>query len=236
MLLKATRKKESRKMSQEFNVSAHSAAVEHHPQMGAETAEGSGTVANGQNGAANRWQAMSDKITQLDWRQQVRERPGTISLATFGVGVLLGYGVTSRFKGSRSGSFVSSGDGDQTAADFAEESSADEFSDGEDSSDNTEANYSVTNRGFGSASRRTQSSGPGIYKKFKGTQFFNRLQSEIAKMGDQLIGEVSNVGHHVLLPAVTGKIKSLAGDSNPSQTQPNPHAGDGHSAAAPQSI
>jgi hypothetical protein len=52
---------------------------------------------------------------------------------------------------------------------------------------------------------------PGLFQRFKGTSAYDRLQTEVASLGDRFIEELSNTAHNVVLPALFAKIKELFG-------------------------
>ena len=52
---------------------------------------------------------------------------------------------------------------------------------------------------------------PGILERFKGTPVYDRLQTEVATLGDRFIEELSTTAQTVVLPALFNKIKELFG-------------------------
>lgn len=52
---------------------------------------------------------------------------------------------------------------------------------------------------------------PGLLERFKGTTAYDRLQTEVASLGDRFIEELSSTAHNVVLPALFNRIKDLFG-------------------------
>ncbi|MFN2454123.1 MAG: hypothetical protein ABR577_07870 [Pyrinomonadaceae bacterium] len=65
--------------------------------------------------------------------------------------------------------------------------------------------------GYTATPEEDESQKPGLIEKFKGTQAFDRLQSEVSALGDRFIDEISSVGQNVVLPALMSKVKELFG-------------------------
>ena len=52
---------------------------------------------------------------------------------------------------------------------------------------------------------------PGLFERFKGTSAYDRLQTEVASLGDRFIEELSSTAQTVVLPALFNKVKELFG-------------------------
>jgi hypothetical protein len=57
----------------------------------------------------------------------------------------------------------------------------------------------------------TEPEKPGLLDRFKETQAFDRLQSEVSSLGDRFVDELSNVARYQVLPALLGKVKEMFG-------------------------
>ncbi len=53
--------------------------------------------------------------------------------------------------------------------------------------------------------------GPGLIERFKETKAYDRLQQELATMGDRVVEELSKTAQNVVLPALLGKLKDMIG-------------------------
>jgi hypothetical protein len=52
---------------------------------------------------------------------------------------------------------------------------------------------------------------PGLFERFKETNAYDRLQSEVSTLGERFMEELSTTAHTVVLPALFNKIKELFG-------------------------
>lgn len=88
---------------------------------------------------------------------------------------------------------------------------------------------------------------PSLFERFKETPAYDRLQSEVASLGDRFIEELSKTAQTVVLPALFNKLKELFGvdlSGRQSQSQParvqetvkkeQPSAGSAQDRSAPQ--
>jgi len=97
------------------------------------------------------------------------------------------------------------------------ETSEDERSYTDEAEEQSAGDYSqrLTGAESGSTERdESQQEGtqkPGLYERFKGTSAYDRLQTELASLGDRFIEELSSTAHNVVLPALFAKIKELFG-------------------------
>lgn len=163
------------------------------------------TVAQIKDKATNQYQAIADNVANTDWRQPARQRPLTFNLGALAAGFAIGYAIASTYKPGkkrgRSTSFYKDYNRATTTGNQGRSPAS--------SSSNayTMADYEAP-----------PSAGPGIIDKLAGTQLFDRLQSEAAKISDQFINELSSLANNVVLPALTDKVKEVVGDS-PSKQQ-----------------
>lgn len=58
-----------------------------------------------------------------------------------------------------------------------------------------------------------------LFAKFKQTSAFDRLQTEVSKISNQLINQLSDVGHNTVLPAITDKANQIFGGQPAPQNQ-----------------
>jgi hypothetical protein len=64
---------------------------------------------------------------------------------------------------------------------------------------------------------------PSLFERFKETSAYDRLQTEVASLGDRFIEELSSTAQNVVLPALFNKIKELFGvDLSNKQSQGRP--------------
>jgi hypothetical protein len=61
------------------------------------------------------------------------------------------------------------------------------------------------------AEEREEAEKPGLFERFKGTPAYDRLQNEVASLGDRFIEELSTTAQTVVLPALFNKLKELFG-------------------------
>jgi ElaB/YqjD/DUF883 family membrane-anchored ribosome-binding protein len=52
---------------------------------------------------------------------------------------------------------------------------------------------------------------PGIFERFKETQAYDKLQAEVATLGNRAVEELSKTAQSVVLPALLGKLKDMIG-------------------------
>ncbi|HEX8709661.1 MAG TPA: hypothetical protein VF723_15580 [Pyrinomonadaceae bacterium] len=87
------------------------------------------------------------------------------------------------------------------------------------------------------AEGQEESDKPGLIDRFKGTAAFDRLQDEVSKLGDRFIGELSNVGQNVVLPALFNKIRDMFGvDLSGNQGQQSQGSSSGSVGSAASSL
>ncbi len=216
------------------------------------------------NKATSKLQSMKENIAQVDWREQVRERPVAFSVGALSLGLLAGYSIASGRKksggkssyGNYSSSIGEYSESDYDLPDFVDSGKSatkpgDVTPSGSTSSIRTTSvpqvrttsgalppstSASSTSASSSSTALTSQASMPtmsapiqpsrskkmkapkgksmtsNLFSKLQGTSFLDRLQTEAEKLGNQVVDEISNLGHNVLLPAVTNKIKEAAGE------------------------
>jgi hypothetical protein len=196
------------------------------------------TVSEIKDTVTTQYQTVRDSFTEaLDWREQVRRRPVAWSAGALTAGILAGYGIGSAFMGRSAANYQAYDEDDDSengkssyGARYAAYEGGRASSYGRDDSGALTRSYaaqgitgsssSAYGRDSSSDYRPSYSSGytatdasdkPGLIEKFKGTQAFERLQSEVSALGDRFIDEISSVGQNVVLPALLGKVKELFG-------------------------
>lgn len=178
------------------------------------------------------YQTVRENINDaLDWREQVRKQPAAFSAGALAVGFLAGYGVASGFSGGRTSR--RSYDYDYDDDNDFDESDTDVYSSSTPSyvkqsslggasrsgasgygRSTSDAPSDFTPSYVGStydAVRTEEPEKPGLLDRFKETQAFDRLQSEVSTLGDRFVDELSNVAKYQVLPAVLGKVKEMFG-------------------------
>jgi hypothetical protein len=139
----------------------------------------------------------------FDWRAQVSEHPLAFSAGALAAGFIVGYGLAGAFGEDDAGAFARP----QGALSASAAQRTSYASGGEDW---------PLSEGAGK---------PGLIEKFKNTQAFDRLQTELSSLGDRLLKELSRAGREVVLPALTGKIKELLGADLSQGSQGGPTEG-----------
>ncbi|MDQ3586211.1 MAG: hypothetical protein M3407_10615 [Acidobacteriota bacterium] len=193
------------------------------------------TVEEIKDTVSTQYQNVRETISQsLDWREQYRRRPAAFSLGALGVGLVVGYNVGGVFKGDGELTdryYRSDGEdyGDDLAASSARSYAAGAITGGAYGSAShmptSEADYSSRSTDSTSAARPSYSSGyqaatdssanepdkPGLIRRFKETQAYDRLQQEVSTLGSRAVDELSKTAQTVVLPAILGKLKDLIG-------------------------
>ena len=176
------------------------------------------TVADIKDTVTTQYETVRTTINQnLDWREHVRSRPSTFSFAAGTVGFFLGLAVGGVFSGSsRSDSYDDyeyeyDSDDDSysptaTARAYRAQSMAgSSYESGSDRSSGSQSYYDSTSR------QESESSGPGLFERFKGTDAYNKLTNEVATIGTRVVDELSHTAQTVVLPMVLGKLKDAVG-------------------------
>jgi ElaB/YqjD/DUF883 family membrane-anchored ribosome-binding protein len=171
----------------------------------------SNTVTEIKDTVSTQYQAVRNNINEaLDWREQYRKRPVAFSVGALSVGFLVGYGIAGTIKERRSyDSYTGYGsDYDSMGTDIRSTTSY--------------SPESITGDTGISSAISYQPQKPGLIQKFKETKAYDRLQEEVATLGDRLLDELSNVARTTVLPALLSKVKDLVGvDLNTQQTNYN---------------
>jgi hypothetical protein len=63
----------------------------------------------------------------------------------------------------------------------------------------------------GQAAQPEGPKGPSLFERFKETKAYDRLQEELATLGDRAVEELSRTARNVVVPALLGKLKDLIG-------------------------
>ncbi len=175
------------------------------------------TVTDIKDTVSNQYQNVRETISQsLDWREQYRRRPIAFAAGAAGVGLLVGYSVGGAVMGE---------------PDLVEryyEADGEDYEAGGNNSAQTSTRATTAPAaaypaaGSAPAPRPSYSSGyeaqaaaepdkPGIFERFKETQAYERLQTEIDTLGGRVVNELSKTAQQVVLPALLGKLKDLIG-------------------------
>ncbi len=199
------------------------------------------TVSDIKDTVTNQYQSVKESVNDaLDWREQVRRHPAAWSAGALTAGVLVGYGVGAVLMGGdsdyeRDYRAYDEDDSDDDAnssssARYASYEGGRNYGSSRDSStrsyagtvgagassayarSSSDTDYRPSySSGYAGAHDDEDSDKPGLIEKFKGTQAFDRLQTEVSALGDRFIDEISSVGQNVVLPALLGKVKELFG-------------------------
>ncbi len=155
------------------------------------------TVAEIKDTVTSKVDKISGDISRtLDWREHVSKNPLAFSLGALAVGFATGAMVLG---------------GGETKRHYSRKLYASNEAPGADGI------YEST--GVSKPRRiKKEKEGPGLYDKLKETDAFQRLQSEVTKIGDQLVDEIVSVGKDVLLPAVVVKAREMVAEIIPTET------------------
>ncbi len=177
------------------------------------------TVAEIKDNVTTQYNNVRESISDtLDWREQYRRRPVPFSLGALGVGLLVGYSLTSAFKGGD--------DYDEIVYEYDDDESdySDDYT--PTMASRTVRRDSVASSMAGSArstapaykysdassgAETDEASGPGLFERFKGTQAYDKLTSEVGTLGNRVVDELSHTAQAVVLPMLLGKVKDLIG-------------------------
>ncbi|HEX8653480.1 MAG TPA: hypothetical protein VF708_21870 [Pyrinomonadaceae bacterium] len=215
------------------------------------------TVTEIKDTVTNQYQAVRQSVTEaLDWREQYRRRPLAWSVGALSVGVIVGYSLGGALMGNEGERAYYTGyeedydesggaTADATAAGFYEAPRGGRTAATARSSAPSYAPQAITGAAYGassSASDYSPSYGgeteadepdkPGLLDRFKETKAYDRLQEEVASLGDRLLNELSNVGQTVVLPMLFNKIKDLFGVDLSNKQQSQSSSGTGETSGA----
>lgn len=183
------------------------------------------TVAEIKDTVSTQYQTVRESINEaLDWREQYRKRPVAFNIGALSVGFFVGYGLAAAASGERR-------ERDDDVFDVSEREDYEDdnvpfyqtYSPSR-TAGSVSAASSVPSRSAAIEPASTVSSAeppkPGLIERFKETRAFDRLQNEVASLGDRLVDEVSHTAQAVVLPALLGKLKDLIGiDLNTQQKE-----------------
>jgi len=169
----------------------------------------------------------------LDWREHVRKRPTTLSIAAGTVGFFLGFAIGGAFGGRRDDDY------DYTEYEYEYDEDDDTYSptatareyraqtmsgmSSDDRSDSTSRKTikrasspsyasAMTSSPYDStSSEESTPSGPGMFEKFRGTAAYDKLTNEISTLGNRVVDELSHTAQTVVLPMVLGRLKDAVG-------------------------
>ena len=161
----------------------------------------------------------------LDWREQYRRRPVAFSVGALGVGLLAGYGVAGAFAGGRSDGddyydedddYMSSSPTSYVPPSYASQAITGSSAYAKSASESpsfprTSAESTTPPTATPNYSSMSEPQKPGLVERFKGTQAFDRLQSELSTLGSRAVDELSHTAQSVVLPALLGKLKDMIG-------------------------
>ena len=193
------------------------------------------TVSEIKDTVTTQYQNVRETITQsLDWREQYRRRPVAFSVGALGVGFLVGYSVGGALGGDTEMPeryYESEGDDYDTnevnVRTPAERSYASHAIVGgaygstasmpsppqqqaKAAYDEPQARPSYSS-GYEAALTSSEPDKPGLLERFKETQAYDRLQSEVSTLGSRAVEELSKTAQSVVLPALLGKLKDMIG-------------------------
>jgi hypothetical protein len=170
----------------------------------------------------------------LDWREQYRKHPVAWTAGALGVGAIVGYSLGGAIVGDRDDDYYSDADDDVATS---QSSYAFDLSTGKEAvaggaygsseyaeptgkaqpafapvmsdSSSTRPSYSS---GYQEAPTEAEDADkPGLISRFKETRAYDRLQEEVADLGNRFMDELSNAARTIVLPALFNKIKEMVG-------------------------
>ena len=191
------------------------------------------TVAEIRDTVTTQYETVRSTINEnLDWREHVRKRPTSFSIAAGTVGFFLGLAVGGAFGGKSEddrydySEYEYDEDDDTYSPTATARAYRAESMSGSDSYDSTSdvsssrlKNRSISRPSFyesgmtasSNAREESESSGPGIFERFKNTAAFDKLTNEISTLGNRVVDELSHTAQTVVLPMVLGKLKDAVG-------------------------
>lgn len=198
------------------------------------------TVTEIKETVVNQYNSVKESVTDaLDWREQFRKRPVAWSVGAIGVGIIVGYNIGGLIEGDRADYPVQPREVDDVPAASAQNRVSDPsaFTDQHSYATHARATsgspYAPSSEALGT--RPSYSSGyesapsvedkPGLIDRFKETRAYDRLQEEVADLGNRFMDELSNAARTIVLPALFNKVKQMIGVdlSNKSQVGSDTH-------------
>ncbi len=161
----------------------------------------------------------------LDWREQYRRRPAAFSAGALGVGLLVGYSIGGALVGGKDtdddydedDDYMSSSPTSYVPPSYASQAITGSAAYAKSASDSPSLSRSSMAESTTPPTATTEYSDmakpdkPGLFERFKETQAFDRLQSEISTLGSRAVDELSHTAQSVVLPALLGKLKDMIG-------------------------
>ena len=164
------------------------------------------TVTEIKETVANQVQAVKDT---LDWREQFKKRPVAWSAGAFGVGLLVGCGIASVFKGDDEGYDRYSSAIDRYGEEAKSYAAQPVLGAGPASAVHMSAASYPAKAGNGSHD------GPGFFERVTQTPAYERVKDEAANIGNAFVQELSNTAKSVVLPALMVSLKNFIGGHLP---------------------
>ena len=192
------------------------------------------TVSEIKDTVTTQYQNVKETITQsLDWREQYRRRPVAFSVGALGVGLLVGYSVggalgsddtemPERYYESEGDDYETNEVSVRTPAErsyashaivggaYGSTASTPMPQQAKAAYDEAQARPSYSS-GYEAALTSPEPDKPGLLDRFKETQAYDRLQSEVSTLGSRAVEELSKTAQSVVLPALLGKLKDMIG-------------------------
>jgi hypothetical protein len=181
------------------------------------------TVTEIKETVTNQYYSVKETVSDaLDWRHHFRQRPIAFSVGALSAGFLVGYGLAGALKGGGGGStdYPSYEESDVFARtratparyeeDYDEEISHISLPEESYAAQATTGGLSETSE-YERASSSEEQQKPGLFERFKETSAYDRLQTEVASLGDRFIEQLSSTAQNVVLPSLFNKIKELFG-------------------------
>lgn len=166
------------------------------------------TVTEIKETVANQVQAVKDT---LDWREQFKKRPVAWSAGAFGVGLLVGCGIMSVFKGDDDDRYYNYSSAIDRYGDAEKSYAAQPVLGGGPAS-------MAGNMASSSYSAKTENGshgGPGFFERMTQTPAYERVKDEAANVGNALVQELSNTAKQVVLPALMVSLRNFIGGHLP---------------------
>ena len=185
------------------------------------------TVTEIKETVSSQYQSVKDA---LDWREQFRRRPVAFSVGALSVGFIIGYSLAGALKGdsygqdyyreyeegyepSEAGGVLASAPRSYAAQAItggAYGASAHTAGAQRDLAESA-GEYDSTYSGSTDEYAEEESDKPGLIERFKETRAYDRLEQEVAALGNRFLDELSRTAQAVVLPALFAKVKDYFG-------------------------
>ncbi len=160
------------------------------------------TVTEIKDNVVQQYETVKETISEtLDWREQVKKRPVAWVAGAAGVGFLTGYAITSMVKGEDYGRY----------ADYKEQL-------GYDYPPATPRAYAAQSAAESGSSQSEADNGPGFLERIQETPAFDRIKTEAATIGNDLVSEVSKTAKELLVPAAVAFVQNWLGGILPKKS------------------